>query len=173
MKRIIFILLSISTLLTGFKDANIDTNSKVKAIFILNFAKLIEWPEPYQKGDFNIGIIGESPLYNELKRMAGTKKVANQKINVENIKLIKDIKKYHILYVSQEKSDQLSKIVEEIEKNSTLIITEKEGLIDSRGVGINFIVRGNRQKFELNTTNIKRSKLKISSNLKALSFKEN
>ena len=50
-----------------------------------------------------------------------------------------------------------------------LIITEKEGLVE-KGAGINFIIKNNRQKFELNKKNVEKYKLKVSSNLEALAF---
>ena len=53
--------------------------------------------------------------------------------------------------------------------NSTLIITEKQGLVD-KGAGINFIIKNNHQKFELNKKNVEKYKLKVSSNLEALAF---
>ena len=58
---------------SGFKVAGVDTNSKMKAIFIMNFTKLIEWPKAYREGDFVVGVVGESPLYTELIKMAKTK----------------------------------------------------------------------------------------------------
>jgi hypothetical protein len=39
-----------------------------------------------------------------------------------------------------------------------------------KGSGINFVVKNNRQKFELNKNNVEKYKLKISSNLEALAF---
>ena len=54
---------------SGFK-LDVDTNSKMKSIFIMNFAKLIEWPESYRQGDFVVGVVGNTPLYLELIKMA-------------------------------------------------------------------------------------------------------
>ncbi|PIZ05696.1 MAG: hypothetical protein COY57_05900 [Flavobacteriales bacterium CG_4_10_14_0_8_um_filter_32_5] len=48
-----------------------------------------------------------------------------------------------------------------------MIITEQEGLVD-KGAGINFVIRENKQKFEMNKRNIEIQKLKVSSNLEAL-----
>ena len=59
-----------------------------------------------------------------------------------------------------------------MEKNknkSTLIITDKAGLA-SKGAGINFIVQENKQKIELNRSNIERYKLKVASSLVELAI---
>jgi hypothetical protein len=141
----------------------------MKAIFIMNFTKLVEWPQAYRQGNFVVGVIGESPLYLELSKMAKTKKVANQKLEIKKFGTTKDISKCHILYVSKGKSENILSVVKKVKSNSTLIVTEQQGLVD-KGAGINFIVKNNRQKFELNKKNVEKYKLKVSSNLEALAF---
>ncbi len=168
MKKIAIILISLLILNSGFK-IDVDTNSKMKAIFIMNFTKLIEWPASYREGNFVVGVVGESPLYKELTKMAKTKKVANQSLEIQKFSSVQDIGKCHILFVSSEKSEDLSSVVSKVKPNSTLIITAKQGLVE-KGAGINFIVKNNRQKFELNKQNVEKYKLKVSSNLEALAF---
>jgi len=167
-KKIVIILISLLILNSGFK-IGVDTNSKMKAIFIMNFTKLIEWPASYREGNFIVGVIGDSPLYAELVKMAKTKKVANQPLEIKRFSTVNDISKCHIIFVSENKSQEINSVVKKVKPNSTLIITTKQGLVD-KGSGINFIVKNNRQKFELNKQNVERYKLKVSSNLEALAF---
>ena len=135
----------------------------------MNFTKLIEWPASYREGNFIVGVIGDSPLYAELVKMAKTKKVANQPLEIKRFSTVNDISKCHIIFVSENKSQEINSVVKKVKPNSTLIITTKQGLVD-KGSGINFIVKNNRQKFELNKQNVERYKLKVSSNLEALAF---
>ena len=135
----------------------------------MNFTKLIEWPASYREGSFVVGVVGDSPLYNELMTMSKTKKVANQSLMIKRFQTPEEITKCHIVYISKEESDEIDSVVKKIKSSSTLIITEKQGLVD-KGAGINFIVKDNRQKFELNKGNVEKYKLKVSSNLEALAF---
>ena len=135
----------------------------------MNFTKLIEWPASYREGNFIVGVIGDSPLYAELVKMAKTKKVANTPLEIKRFSTVNDISKCHIIFVSENKSQEINSVVKKVKPNSTLIITTKQGLVD-KGSGINFIVKNNRQKFELNKQNVERYKLKVSSNLEALAF---
>lgn len=168
MKKIAFILIAVLVLSSGFKTGGrIDTNSRIKAVFILNFTKLIEWPKTYRSGNFVVGVIGETPLYNELTKMAKVKKVANQSLSISKFKSVNDIAKCHILYVTKEQSSKIKDVLKQVKNNSTLIVTEQSGLAD-KGAGINFVIKNNRQKFELNKTNVEKYKLKVSSNLEAL-----
>ena len=166
MKKLAFILISLLILNSGFK-VGVDTNSKMKAIFIMNFTRYIEWPESYREGNFVVGVVGNSPLYTELIKMAKTKKVASQTLEIRKFDEIGDIAKCHILYVSENKSQDILSVVSQVKQNSTLIITAKEGLVD-KGSGINFVVKNNRQKFELNKKNVEKKQLKVSANLEVL-----
>jgi len=168
-KKIVFILVSLLIFTTSFTfvDSEVDTNSKFKAVFIYNFTKYIEWPKAYREGYFTIGVVNDESLYKELNKMAKTKKVANQSIRILKFNSVDDLKKCHILYLGKDNSDELSVMTKKMKSSCTLFITEKEGLID-KDSGINFIVKNSRLKFELNTKNIKKNKLKVSSNLEVL-----
>lgn len=170
MKKLVPIFIVLFFLTSGFKlGTAIDTNAKIKAVFIYNFTKYIEWPPSYKEGEFTIGIIGETSLYSELIKMTETKKVANQTLEVKKFETPSDVTKCHILYVCKDKSGNITDIIKKLKNNSTLIVTEDVGLVD-KGAGINFIIKDNRQKFELNKSNVEKYKLKVSSNLEALAF---
>jgi len=146
-----------------------ETNAKIKAIYIYNFTKYIEWPESYRQGNFVIGIVGNnSTLVNELNKMATVKTVGNQHLEIKNIASNSDVD-CHIIYLLSDSSTQLAEVMEKNKNKSTLIITDKAGLA-SKGAGINFIVQENKQKIELNRSNIERYKLKVASSLVELAI---
>lgn len=170
MKKLVSIFIVFFCLTSGFKlGTTIDTNAKIKAVFIYNFTKYIEWPQSYKEGEFTIGIIGETSLYSELIKMTETKKVANQTLEVKKFESPSDVTKCHILYVCKDESGNITDIIKKLKNNSTLLVTEDNGLME-KGSGINFIIKDNRQKFELNKGNVEKYKLKVSSNLEALAF---
>lgn len=85
MKKTSFILLLVFIIGSSFiTKKEVDTNAKLKAVFMYNFTKYIEWPKAYQTGYFVFGIVGDTPLYDELTKMAQTKKIGNQPILVKN-----------------------------------------------------------------------------------------
>jgi len=170
LKKIVSIFVLLFFLTSGFKlGTTVDTNAKIKAVFIYNFTKYIEWPQSYKEGEFTIGIVGETPLYSELIKMTETKKVANQTLEVKKFTSPTEVTKCHILFVTKENGSDLTAIIKKLKNNSTLLVTEENGLME-KGAGINFIIKDNRQKFELNKGNVEKYKLKISSNLEALAF---
>ncbi|HET6227185.1 MAG TPA: YfiR family protein [Bacteroidia bacterium] len=168
MKKKIFLFLSIVflSLAPGRPE---ETSAKIKAIYIYNFTKYIEWPESYKQGNFVIGIIGNNnELVNELNKMATVKTVGNQHLEIKNISPTSDIG-CHIIYILSDNSTQLTEVIENNKNKSTLIITDKAGLA-AKGAGINFVVQENKQKIELNKSNIERYKLKVASSLVELAI---
>ncbi len=156
---------------TGAKSPKIDTNSKIKAVFLYNFTKYIEWPSEYKNGNFVVGILGNSAaLYKELSLMSKTKKVASQDFEIHVYNSPDEINsKVHMLYIPDEAASKLNTAVQKLKGKSTLIVTETPGL-SVRGSGINFVVVANRQKFELNKTNVEDHNLKVSKSLEDLAL---
>lgn len=167
MRKFLFILFSFVLLTSAFTvvpDDSEEANARIKAIYIYNFTKYIEWPDNYKDGSFVIGFIGNnSALLSELSRMAGSKKVGNQSIEIRNISSIDDTK-FNIIFILSDNSSQLSEVISKTKGKSTLIVTEKPGLA-KQGSAINFIIIDNKQKFELNKTNIEKYKLKVATSL--------
>ena len=72
---------------------------------------------------------------------------------------------YNILH---QETDTLF-LVDKIKNKSTLIITDRAGLA-TKGAGINFVIQENKQKIELNKSNIEKYKLKVASSLVELAI---
>lgn len=145
-----------------------DTNAKIKAVFIYNFTKYIEWPSEHKGGEFTIAILGRNKaLYDELNKMSQIKKIANQTFSIVSYNSVSEIKVPHILYIPSDSTEELAKAVEKLRGKSTLIVTEKPGMA-RKGAGINFVIIGNRQKFELNKSNVEKHNLKVASTLENL-----
>lgn len=143
---------------------------KAQAMFIYNFSRLIEWPVSYKTGPFVIEAFGNSSLYNELELYAKNKLVGSQAIHVKKIDSPQEIGRCHIIFVPFNKTKQLPDILSAIGNKSILIITEKNGAIDD-GAAINFLVVGNRLKFELKAENATSRDIKLSSQLSEMAFK--
>jgi hypothetical protein len=136
-------------------------------IFLYNFTKYIEWPSENRHGDFVIGVLGVTLLMPELDNLAKTKMIGSQKCVVKYFNNVKDIQQCHMLFIPNDKSDEMENILKKVKGMKTLIVTEKEGLA-RKGAGINFVSIDNKQKFELNKTNVGKYGLKVSSNLLSL-----
>ncbi len=145
-------------------------NEMFKALFMYNFTKNIEWPATYKQGDFVIGILGNSLIVAELKRIAVKKMTGNQPIKVVRFSSVGDIDKCNIIYIPPKSSGKLQDVISKLKGQPTVIITDHAGLA-KKGSCINYITVNGDQKFELNKTNIIKRGLKVTSFLLSLSVK--
>lgn len=157
-----------SPLLAQVPDANA-ANSKIKAIFLYNFTKYIEWPASYKQGDFVIGVLGSSPLVEELEKMALKSKVGTQSFIIKKFKDANEVSNCHMLYISNSKASSMEAAINKLKKTHTLIITECGGCA-KKGSAINFVSVNNKQRFELNKINAGKFGLQVSSNLATLAI---
>jgi hypothetical protein len=164
----IFIVFSFLTLLSVSAFGQFEqTVAKIKVAFIYNFTRLIEWPPDYKQGEFVIGVLNGSPaLLTELNSLA-QKKIGNQQITIKNFKSVDEVNKCNILFIPEASNNMLAEALKKIHGTSTLLITESEGDV-KKGSAINFIVKDNKQAFELNKANAEKNHLTVSSSLKTL-----
>jgi hypothetical protein len=146
-----------------FSPAQQASDYTVQANIIYHFTKYIDWPPAKKSGEFIIGVFGDSPLYEELQKSLANKSVGNQKIVIKKITSVEAID-CHILFVSEEMSKNMKKIVTQTTSKSVLLVSEKEGLAKKGGC-INFIIVSDRLKLEINKTNIEQRNLSIASEL--------
>lgn len=136
----------------------------VHANIIYRFTKYINWPENKKNGDFVIGIVGDSPLFEALTKFIINKTAGSQRIIIKKFSASNDVFNCHILFISEDESTSLRKIAASTASTSTLIVTESEGLA-RKGSCINFVIVDEHLKLEINKINIERRSMGIASEL--------
>lgn len=147
-----------------------ETDYKAYTLFIYNFVKYIEWPDTYHKGEFVIGVLGESAIYNELKTLAATKKVNGKSIIIRKYSVSDSVSGCHLVFVSSSKSSSVKSLNERTKNQPVLIVAEREGLA-RKGAAINFVTLEDEiLRFEVNKKAIEGHQLKIQNELLKLGF---
>lgn len=136
----------------------------IKANIIYRFTKYIEWPDSKKTADFIIGIIGDSPLTDELKNFIINKTVNGRKITIKNFSSSAENFRCQILFISENESGSLIKIALLTAGDPILLVSESNGLA-LKGSCINFAVVSDHLKLEINKNNIDRRGLAIASEL--------
>lgn len=136
----------------------------VQANIIYRFTKYIDWPDNKKSGDFVIGIVGDSPLTDELKSFIANKTVNNRRIVVKTFASSAEAYPCHILFISEDESSSLKKIATRTSGSSLLLVSESEGLAQ-KGSCINFVIVADHLKLEINKNNIEDRNLNIASEL--------
>lgn len=142
---------------------------KMHTIFMYTFTRYIQWPDAYNKGDFEILVFGDSPITEELRVMAKTKKVGDRNIKVTRINSLAEIRKCNILFIPSEKSAQLTDVLAKVSTQSILVVTEEPGMA-AKGSNINFIAKDGKPAIELNQASMNKQNLKTSNELTRLAI---
>jgi len=151
---------------------------QVKAAFLYNFVKFVQWPKekPVDSNDIiTIGVIGSHKFGNAFESVKG-KKVKDKKIIVkffprfDNTDDKNALKKCHLLFVCPSEKHNLNDIIEIAGQANILTVADMNGFIDDGGV-IQFIMQDKKVRFQINLSAARRAKLKIRSQLLRLAKK--
>ena len=143
------------------------TEYEVKAAYLYNFAKFVEWPKavlPDASQEIVIGVLGEDPFGKDLETVIGDKTVGGKKIVIERSKKVDELKSSHILFVSSSEKDRISEILESLQGCSTLTVGDIEGFGESGGM-IGLYLADKKIRFEVNNDVVKKAQLDVSSKL--------
>lgn len=136
----------------------------IKAVFLYNFTKFFQWPNLHSKSEFTITVFGNSKVMGPLHIIAKKKKAKGKTIVLNNINDIRLLENSQIVFVAISASNELQNILKKINGKPTLIVGEKEGVLN-RGLGINFVEKSGKVRFEISRKNIEKAGLKVSSQL--------
>lgn len=159
------IIILVALMQVSFVSAMNQLKDKVYAVFIMNFARNIEWPKEKTTGDFVIGVVNYPAVASQLKNVAlQSKNVRNQPITIKEFSSASEAAFCHILFIPEAETASFPSALNKIQNAPTLIITEKEGLA-RKGSGINFLMVDGKLKFELNSNSLEKRGLKPSEDL--------
>lgn len=140
---------------------------QVKAAFLYNFAKFVEWPAgafETAQAPFLVCVLGADPFGTDLERTLKNEKIGGREINVRRIKRVQEREGCHILFVSKSERDSLPQILGALKNAAVLTVSEFDSFTQLGGM-INLYVEDRRIRFEINVAPAENAGLKISSKL--------
>lgn len=142
---------------------------EVKAVFIYNLAKFIEWPDKAfdHSSTLTLYILGDDPFGTYLDAIRG-KLIKGKSVVVKKIDSPDALKNVGILFISSSEKEQLQDILKRISHRPILTVGDTPSFA-KRGVMVNFYIENNKIRFEINMEAAKLAGLKISSNLLKMS----
>jgi hypothetical protein len=150
---------------------------RVKAAFIYNFGKFVDWPTAAFAGTnapLVIGVLGGDPFHGDFERMVAGKSINGHPVTVRQISPpantgqasgYPDLKSCHILFIDTPEMERLPEILGALKGTSVLTVTDNLDQFASSGVIINFVMENGRVHFEINDDAARRAGLKVSSKL--------
>ncbi len=136
---------------------------QVKAAFIYNFAKFVEWSDESNDHVLTLCILGEGSFYAAIDTIKD-KFIRGKRLYVKRVKSIQDLKDCNILFITSSEKHNLSHLIDALDGSNILTVGDTEGFAE-QGVIINLYIENNRVRFKVNIEAAKRANLKISSRL--------
>ncbi len=169
---ILVVILSLSGLMAATLTAQAQQASQVKAAFLFNFAKFVEWPPGTFANDqaaIILGVSDRDPLAGALEALQG-KVVQGRRLEVRRCRGPEDLRKCQIFFASASERSGLPQIMSSLRNSPVLTVTDEVDNFAKLGGIINLIVAEDKIRFEISLNNARRSGLKISSQLLKLAI---
>ena len=171
---LLIVSLFMMVLLYGFSAAALNTSADkekyaeytVKAAYLFNFAKFVEWPsETFADPSLPLGIciIGEDPFGTALDSIKD-KNVKGKKLEIRQYAGNSELKGCHIMFISPSEKKNLADILEMTKDRHILTVSDMKKFADHGGM-IYMNKAKNKIRLEINHEAAKHSGLKMSSKL--------
>jgi len=136
---------------------------QVKAAFLLNFTKFVEWPpESFSAADtpISICVTGDAGIGPVLEQMVEGEAVGGRKLVVQ--KAPADPSKCQVLFIGKAEKE-VGRLLAGVSKG-VLTVGEEVGFLADGGM-IDFVIDNRRVRFDINQKAVGNSSLKLSSKL--------
>jgi hypothetical protein len=152
---------------------------QVKAGFLFNFAKFVDWPDSTRATHktLRLGIVAPDDIYDLMASALSGKVANNRPIQIEKVtaaELEKGTSLPDIIFVQQDASRTRQdggftqqQIFAAAANQPVLLVGESAGFATSGGM-IGFVQRGENLRFQVNLANAQRAGLKLSARLSGL-----
>jgi hypothetical protein len=140
------------------------TEYEVKAAFIHNIAKFVEWPAAARTtGALRLCVLGQDQSGGALGALRG-KPIGNAVWDVAPVDRQSNLSQCRVLFISASESGDLAQVLDGIKDRAVLTMGDTGGYA-VQGVMVNFYLEQNRVRFEINPQAASRAGLRISSQL--------
>ncbi len=164
-------LILLAALLSGVRaeaQAPMD-ESQVKAMFVYNFLKFVEWPSESirTKDPFVVLIIGDGPTADATERFLESKTIGARPLVVRRVSWDQSLAGGRAAFVVERDAKKLHRVLDAAAAAGVLTIGEGESFTTRGGV-IGLLVEDRKVRFDVDTSAAQKAGLRVSSKLLAL-----
>jgi hypothetical protein len=144
----------------------------VKAAFLFNFVKFVEWPADAFAGErtpVTICVYGNDPFGRALDSVVQGERVGERGLVVERPDALDDLDACHVLFVASSEKNRLAGVLARVKDAPILTVGDTEGFLRAGGI-INFVLEGSKVRFLIDPEAAEESGLRISSKLMRLAL---
>jgi hypothetical protein len=138
----------------------------VKAAFLYNFTKFIEWPPPSQPvaDPFRLCVLADAAFTRAVDSTIADEAVDGRRLVRVEPQSVDEVRGCAILYVGREHLDRGARLLAAARDLPVLTVGEGPQFVEHGGA-IGFVLENNRVRFDVSSRAVQRSGLKVSSKL--------
>ena len=150
----------------GVRAAQQTLEPDVKAAYLYNFTKYIEWPSEGDKGSepFRLCVLADPTIRNAIQRTMQGETVQGRPLVMVAPDTPRDAQQCQILYVGRSEQPRAATLLAAVRDQPVLTVGDSSRFTEQGGM-IEFLLQDNRVRFDLNLPRAQQSKLRVSSNL--------
>lgn len=106
---------------------------RVKAAFLYNFTKLVNWPtNAFASSDtpLVIGVLGRDPFGKELDNILAGRKTGGRTIQAARFKSVEEVEDCHVLFISDSERRKLKSIQNVLKDKPILTVGDTKGFVE-------------------------------------------
>lgn len=164
-RRLFVILLSLWFATSAFSQSKRPEEYQVKAVYLFNFGKFVEWPERAAKGpDFPICVLGVDPFGSTLDSVLAGEVINDRKLVAKRISNFRDAAGCRIVFISSSETSRFKEILAEAQTLPILTVSDAATFLSAGGM-IQFVIRDNKVRFDVSLAPADKAGLTLSSQL--------
>jgi hypothetical protein len=143
---------------------------RIKAAFLYNFAKFVEWPAQAFKSPSDpivIGVLGTDPFGDALAEAVAGKTLGGRAFQVREVADAQQVVGCQIVFVSSSERKRLGPLFIRIGNSAVLTVGEMDNFAAEGGI-INFKIDEGSVRLQINVEAARRQQLRISAKLLSL-----
>lgn len=149
------------------------SENQVKALFLYNFSKYIEWPARSfhdTQSPLIIGVVAEKDFAASMEQAVSDKNVRGRAIQIVRISGREDVSRCHVLFIAASEKDRVPEIVAATKNLAVLTVSDFPQSSQS-GAVINLFRNQGKLRFVVDLAAARQAGLDISSKLLSLAYK--
>lgn len=139
----------------------------LKAVFLLNFARFVDWPgESFEDAGspIVIGVLGQDPFGSTLREAVANETAHDRKLVVRQCQSVEELESCHILFVPESEATRWAPLAGRWTRRSVLTVGESKAFATRSGI-IGFELSGRKLRLSINLLAANAARLTISSKL--------
>jgi YfiR/HmsC-like len=142
------------------------TEYEVQAAYLSNFGRFVEWParSTAAEREFEVCVLGQDPFVPLLDAALKGEVIRGVPMVAKRVNGVSDAAGCRIVYINPGKDARLKAILDGFKGMSVLTVSDNPGFTKQGGM-IQFVLEGNRVRFEINLAAAQQAGLTLSSEL--------